>query len=285
LADLRSILSDPQFPALVERLEASAWLGATEVKGPGRELASQVIDGAILIIDRSEDAPLSRAFNLGIERPLSLDTLERIIEAYATAGITSFSTHLLPIARPTHAPRLLEQAGFSRGAQQAAVVRPVGGVDPADAYFRIREATPGDVEVIQDLMSRTTADPGDWARTFSTVVTNGNYRVHLAFEGSTAYAMGGFFYSGETALLFTQSWVVAGYETHGVQGSLIQTALRDAESLGCRWVVCLYPVTAETRTRHFQRMGFEVMYQRRLYFYGPLLNHGPPDPLNRGVRA
>jgi GNAT superfamily N-acetyltransferase len=96
--------------------------------------------------------------------------------------------------------------------------------------------------------------------------------------------MGGFFYSGETALLFNRSWVLPGYESRGVQAALVQTAIRDAESLGCRWVVSVYPVTAETRMRRFQRMGFEVAFQRRVYFHGPEPQPNElADPLSRGA--
>jgi GNAT superfamily N-acetyltransferase len=284
LADLRSILSDPQFPARVERLEAAAWLEVARLPGPGRQLESHTIDGTILIVDRSEEQPVSRAFLLGIDRPISQRLLTGIVDAYEVAGVESFSTCLLPTARPTHAPRLLEGAGFTRGPPQAAVVRPVGGLEGPDPFFRIRVATPEDRPTIQDLMGRTTGDPPDWISTFTTLISGPNWRTHLAFEGSTAYAMGGFFFSGDTALLFTRSWVLPGFETRGVQAALIQAAVRDAESRGCRWVVSLYPVTAETRVRRFQRMGFEVIFQRRVYFYGK--EPGPDElanPLSEGA--
>lgn len=284
MADLRSILSDPQFPAQVERLEAAAWLEMAHARPPARVLETRTVDGSTLIIDRSKAQPVNRVFELGLDRPLSPLILQRIVEAFASDGIDSFDTRLLPIARPTHAPRLLEQAGFKRGPQQAAVVRPVGGIESADPFFRIRIATSGDAGTIEDLMVRSTNDPPDWTRVVSGLLDRIHFRFHLAYEGSRAYAMGGFFFNGETAFLFTRNWVLPGYETRGVQAALLQMAVRDAESQGCRWIVSVYPVTAESRVRRFQRMGFEVIFQRTLYFYG---NEPKPneraDPLSRSV--
>jgi GNAT superfamily N-acetyltransferase len=285
LADLRRILGDPQFPALVERLEAAVWLGLAQAQPPARVLQTLTIDGASVIIDLSTDRPVNRVFELGIDRPISQQTLDHIIGAFAAAGVDSFSAGLLPIARPTQAPRLLEQAGFKRGPQQAAVVRPAGGTEEADSFFRIRPAVPADAALVEDLMVRSAGDPPDWARVVSNLLNNESCRLHLAFEGSRAYAMGGFFSLGDMAFLFTRSWILPGFESRGVESAMIQTALRDAEAQGCNWVVSIYPVTAETRMRRFERMGFEVIFQRRVYFYGPESQPNDlGDPLNRSVQ-
>jgi GNAT superfamily N-acetyltransferase len=270
---------------MVERLEASAWIEMTKVGPPARSLETRSVDGALLIVDRSLDQPVNRAFLLGIDKALSERTLTGITEAFAERGIEAFSTCLLPIARPTHAPRLLEQFGFKRGPKQAAVVRHAGDVQPADQFFRIRAARPEDAAAVQELMVQATADPVDWTRVVSGLIASDHCRFHLAHEGSRPYAMGGFFFNGDTAFLFTRNWVLPGYETRGVQTALIQTVLEDAKAQGCRWVVSIYPMTAETRVRRFQRIGFEVIFQRRFYFYGQEpepeeLN----DPLSRSIR-
>jgi GNAT superfamily N-acetyltransferase len=281
---LRRILSDPQFPALVEHLEAAAWLELSKARAPARVLETLKVDGSTLIIDRSRNQPVNRVLELGIDGPLTSAGIDQIIEAFAAAGIDAFTTCLLPIARPTHAPRLLEQAGFKRGPQQAAVVRPVGGVDPADPFFRIRVAVSEDAHTVEELMTQATGDPLDWTRVVSGLLGSDKCRFHIAEEGSRAYALGGFLRIGDSAFLFTRSWVLSGYETRGIQAALVQTALRDAEEQGCSWVTTILPVTAETRMRRFERMGFEVIFQRRVYFYGqePLPND-LGDPLSRSV--
>lgn len=284
MIDLRRILSDPQFPALVEHLEAAAWLEAAKTKPLVRPLETLSVDGSALIIDRSGNQPVNRVFELGIDRPVSESTLEQIVAAFESRGIDSFTACLLPIARPTHAPRLLEQAGFKRGPQQAAVVRPAGGVNPADPFFRIRAAGPEDAQTVEELMTKATGDPPDWTRLISSLLSSAKFHFQIAEEGSSAYALGGFFSSGDAAILLTRSWILPGYETRGVQAALVQTALRDAEEQGCSWVAGIYAVTAETRMRRFERMGFEVIFQRRVYFYGqePLPNE-LGDPLSRSV--
>jgi hypothetical protein len=281
LAELRRIRNDPQFPAQVERLEATAWREGCNGLPPARGLEAREVDGLSLIIDRSAENPVNRLHLLGIDRPVSLAQLEKVIAIFAAEGVHAFTTSLLPTVRPTQAPRLMAQAGFQRGPQQAAVIRSTQDAERVAPFFRITNAGLADQEALLTVLGGA-GDPPDWSQMVAQHLDGGYWRFQIAWEGSRPYAVGGFFWREDIALQFRRTWILPGFETRGVQTALIQSAVLDAAAQGCRWIVCIYPVTAETRSRRFERLGFEVLFQRRVYFFGQTPQRDSlADPLSR----
>lgn len=260
----RDFRTDPHFASLVEHTEAASWRDVLADTSAGRHMETMTINDALVVIDPSLEASLSRVLLLGVDKPARQDSIESIIDAYSDAGCTEFSVHLSPVARPTSLRRLLESSGFTRLDQEAVVARATGGMAPPDSYFRIRTAEPEDATLIADIMVQAGGAAPDWASLLASRVVAPERDYFIAFDGTIPYAVGGLFIDGELGWM-APIFTLPEYRNRGTQAALIAHVLRWADDAGCRWVTTYYPATNASRMRAFERLGFELVYMRPRY--------------------
>lgn len=97
-------------------------------------------------------------------------------------------------------------------------------------------------------------------------LTRDNWRLYLAYDGSTPYSVGGLHINGDVAWL-APAWTLPEYRNRGTQAALVAHSLRAAREIGCQWATTYYIATSGVRPRNFERLGFELVYMRPRYVW------------------
>ena len=262
----RDLPTDPSFARLVEQAEVDAWLDLDPSMSGSRRFEIQTLDGAILLIDRATEWPLSRTLNLGVIRPATPETIRRIVQAARDSEIETLSAGVSPIARPGTLARMLTQEGFRLADRSVIVARDTAGMMEPDSYFRIRQAALQETEAVVEFMHRVSHAPLDWCRLLAFQLSRERWRFYMAWEHDVPCGLTGIHLSGDMAWL-SVIWVSEEFRNRGTQAALIAYAVRDAEANGAQWITSSYPAAVPGRTRNFERLGFSIVYLRNRFVW------------------
>jgi GNAT superfamily N-acetyltransferase len=239
---------DPTRVHALEHCEIEAWgdwyrcASAASIAAFG--IGIQEVPGGILTRAGADVLALNRVIGLGLAGPVEGPEIDRIVDAYATAGIPRFFVQVPPTA-PASLFVQLEERGFRHYNNWIKLVR--DGSDPPEARteLEVRPARDSDASEFGRITSSCFDWPsavGEWV---GDAVGRPGWRHYVAFEGSAAH------------------------RGKGAQSALLARRIRDAVDAGCdTLVVETAEQTAEKGSpswRNTLAFGFRQAYVRANY--------------------
>ena len=262
-----------ELAARIEKVEAEGWaqrhLAVSEAFQARFGTAVKRYGGAVALRTRHADFPaINRVLALGIEQPLSIETLDRIISDYRGAGISRFLIHWTPAARPSEATAWFAARGFRALRRMAKLYRRTELNVSVPTELSVREIGPSDAEMYERIVAPGNGVPPELAPHVCSTLGHPAWRHYMAFDGGRAIAGASLFLSDDIA------WCAgsATQETdrgRGAQSLLLARRLHDAAMMKCSWMVA--ETLEETATegnpslRNMRRLGFDVAYFRDSY--------------------
>ena len=248
----------------MEEASAAPWLDLPLSETLQPPVRCELVDGAMVLIDRSPGHVMNRVFCLGLEKPATAKTVERIGEVYREAGIDAFLVHLSPMARPTALPRMLEEHGIKLAGREAVAVREATRVRRPDPFFKIQPAGSSDYEAVSSILDGIGGLPRSFIDLISKSAGQPNWNQFIALDGTKPYALSGIYIQGKRAWM-APGWTLPDYRNRGVHAAMITHCINTAADAGCSWITTSYPARTEDRTRSFERAGFKLLYMRSLF--------------------
>ena len=218
----------------------------------------------MVLSDRSPGRILNRVFCLGLEKPATAQTIERIKGIYKEAGSEHFLVHLSPMARPTTLPRLLEEAGLVVGGREAVAVRAATHVKKPDPFFKLIEASASDAEAVAEVLEGIGGLPEAFIDFNRRSIGQPHWHHFLALDGTKPYSLCGVHIKDGHAWM-APAWTLPEYRNRGTHSAMIAHSINLAADQGCDWITTHYPARIEGRTRSYERAGFKLLYLRTLY--------------------
>jgi hypothetical protein len=222
----------------------------------------------VSLAEREPNILLNRVIGLGVEAPEHPGTVEAIAQRYAAAGINEFFLHLCPDAQPPALRDGVIQAGLIKSRGWMKFLRePVAppdvssdlhvqriGVAHAEAFARIAAPAFDLSEAALPLIAALADRPG--------------WHLYLSFDGDIPAGAGAMFVQDEVAY-FEWGATLPAYRRRGGQGAVMAQRIRDAVTLGCRWLTTMTGEAVDGDPQHsyhnILRMGFQPTYLRENY--------------------
>lgn len=253
----------------LERLEASAWAQIQATAGGAFRThfgASVLVDHGVVRLRaaRARDLSLNRVYALGIDSPLTIQSLDELIAEYRYASVTRFMISWAPVAQPAGATRWFEERGFRRIRPIVRLTRRTSPDVTAATGFSIVEAMSSDSTRFGDVAARSNGLPPEFALGLNSTMGRQGWRHYFANDGDRTVG---------TAALYTDGdYAWAGFggtlpedRGRGAQSALLARRIRDAYGVRARWITAW--TTAETPERpnpslhNMLRLGFDITYE------------------------
>lgn len=276
--DRSEALHHPLPDALARRLEsveAGAW-GSVYRAAREEDVAtcgiqvSTVGTATVLTAAHVDVLAFNRTLGLGLDAPAHADDLDTIIERYEAADVPRFFVQVSPAAQPAALFDELQRRGFQHYNNWVKLYRDVAPPPDVTTDLRIERAGPALAAPFADLLAPAFDWPENVQPWLTRLVGRPGWRHYAAFDGDVPAAMGALYATGEYGYLGPAA-THPDHRRRGAQSALIARRIRDARSLGCRYLVT---ETAEDRPDHpapsyrnLRRLGFEVAYVRPNYLY------------------
>jgi len=257
---------DQSLAVRLERAEGAVGCRFVEARAdldPARGACWRDIDGAWAIFD-GPGSPLTQSFGLGIERPVTADTLAALETFFQERGAAA-EHEVSPLAQGD-ALALLSTAGYEPFELTSVLFRPAAGPIAGEigAGLRVRTIQAGEAdawaEVAADGWSDTPevvpfvrAIGGVYARTRAA-------RCYLAELDGRPAAAGVLAVHDGVAVLAGAS-TRPGARRRGAQLALLAARLDDAQALGCD-LAMMAARPGSNSQRNAERHGFRIAYTR-----------------------
>jgi hypothetical protein len=262
----------------IEAIERDAWLDMFAAAPPSYVAASGVtherLDDAAALADRGVAiAELNRVFSLGLEVPLTEESLDRAIAWLRANAASGWAIQLAPLAISETVGKWLNQRGLEKtGTGWAKFHRSsIATVTPAPlSPLEIKSVTPAFADDFGHVVQAGFGLPEATAPWFAALVGRAGWKAYLAFDGTRPVAAGAMFISGNRAWLGIDA-TLADARGRGGQSGIIAQRLRDGLASG------VVGFTAETGNpppgqeaahksyRNYLKAGFAVAYIRQNY--------------------
>lgn len=255
---------------LATRLEdAQAWRAVhyarASMKQSGADGGAIVSVAGAPVIYGGEGIPVNRAISLGMHGPVSEDDLEVIEDFYALRH-TDTVIDLCPLA-DVSLLRALQGRGYTIRGWMSMLFLPLPAM-LANVNYTLRVSRAARDQA--DLWIRTSARGFDEtddvaASTLRTLAPNfyaQNAHCYFAWLNDLPVGTGGMYLHNQIAEFGGASTLVK-YRRRGVQGTLLQQRLVDANALGCD-IAAVLTTPGSTSQRNMQRHGFQLAYTRAI---------------------
>lgn len=256
--------------SLARRLEAAdAALGADFTEACGRLFPQNGAASIALMGSRATfagtDSPMTQAFALGLDGPVTEDELDQLEDFYHSRG-AAVNIELCPLADES-LRSLLGERGYRVIEFSQVMVRELTAADAdlkLSPAISVRQTTAADAPIYGEVMSRGFFEHGDVPQFMDEVsqcFTQLKMLTSFLAEADGKVAgCGGVGIHGEVAT-FAGAATLPEYRNRGVQTALMQARLAFAASSGCRLaMVTTMPGTASYRNA--ARQGFQIAYTR-----------------------
>jgi GNAT superfamily N-acetyltransferase len=265
----------PDFVSAIEAVEARAWASLPVVKS-----TEQLKDdhGAVVATALFADKPYSmanRVVGLGLERPVQLELLDRIVEMYDGCQAGSIFIPTAPTARPSTLPRLLRERGFEPTMKEAKLYRKTENPPPMDQHDYVVVAKEEDYETVLSLYRGGGMD-ASWSEVMAEKLGTPGWYHYLALDGNRPVALAAM-YASEGFALNYHGWTPPPFRHRGYQRALAAYRIAQARDLGCQWTSVNLDVTENPigfTIKSYTRAGFELLYVRTTH-----IRHEPSVPL------
>lgn len=211
---------------------------------------------------------INRAIGLGLDGGESRETVRRIVDAYADAGVARYFIQKHPQAQPSDLHDWMIDAGLEKARGWQKFSRGVAPIDPPETSLTVRQIGPEHGEAFARIACDA-FDLGDAAVPWLAAVPGRpNWHVFMSFDGDQPAG---------TGLLFVQdglAWsdfdtTAPAFRQRGGQSTLLAHRIRYASNLGCR---AIYTCTGEDvpgdpqhSYSNILRAGFREDYVRENY--------------------
>jgi hypothetical protein len=268
-------MNDLELARLAERTEMRAWNDAVRAATP--ELvqtlglaAAPVADGMGLVASRVRSLLYNRAFGFGLDAPIDETALDRAIALYRRDA--PFTIQPSPTARPREIGRWLNARGLEshfdwviwvrEAAPVSHVATPLGidriGLDDAADFARLACGIFTDEAPLVPWITLSIGRPG--------------WNHYVARDGDEPVAIAAL-HVAEGAGWLGWGGTLKSHRGRGAQSALIARRVRDATSLGARWLTVEtaadLPQKPNPSYRNVQRAGFRLLHLRPSYAHVP----------------
>jgi GNAT superfamily N-acetyltransferase len=260
--------------AMVERAEAAAWVDMFElVEADVRQSAGLDVRrygaATALMASNVDTLAVNRILGLGLDTPLQHDVLDEIIAHYRERGVRRFALQWCPAAEPSSTEARLTTAGFHLLPPSIKLCR------LSDSSFFIDGEWARVVEIGRDQAMTFEATvcaglgvPPALVRTVSAPIGDPSWKYYLAYDGAEAIGGAALCARGDVAWCGLAA-TLPHARRRGVQSALLAHRVREAAALGCPWVsadtIAETPERPNQSLRNMQRLGFEIIYERKNY--------------------
>lgn len=259
--------ADLDLSRALERAEAQSNIDFVEARArafPESGAAHLEVAGAHAMFDGVE-SPLTQTFGLGLEMPVTEDSLVRL-EKFFTDRAAPVFHEVSPLADPS-ALELLNRRGYEPLEFTSVMFRPIALRAEEDATpgpITVRCATADEAELWAQTCSRGWSETPelsafmlDFARVAATKTSG---YAFLAELDGVAIGTGGLTLHQGVALFAGASTVPSG-RRRGAQKALLEARLRFAAERGCA-VAMMCALPGSTSQRNAERQGFRIAYTR-----------------------
>jgi hypothetical protein len=257
----------------LEEVEIQAWAdlyrSASEevVRKCGIEV-HRAGSGHVFVASGIDMLALNRVVGFGTGGDVDLDQLLAVVQRFRDAGSPRFFFQLTPLGTPKELPRHLVSVGLKPYNRWVKLYRNVETPVAARTDLHVREIGPGEAATFGRVLTTSFERPDIMGKWFAGTIGRGGWRHYVAYDSENPAAIGAMFVQGEYAW-FDMAGTLSEYRGRGAQGAILQTRIRDAAAMGCRWIVVETAEDTPERSapsyRNTLRSGFRVAYLRPNY--------------------
>src|SRR5450756_1896699 len=205
-------------------------------------------------------ANMNRVYLCGTEAGMESDSVRRLIDLFATAGVKRFFVWLSPGPDMDLMRRWLEEGGLSRIRRTGYPTLACQNRSPVQfrTDLEIREVRAEEIANAREQLGETM-----WPE-YVRSAGEADFFHYMAFDDNRPVAIATLCMFEDLGYLMA----AATAETHrrrGAQQALIATRIERAEQVGCSMLVSETLYMLEHSYRNLQRAGFEEVYEKEVY--------------------
>jgi GNAT superfamily N-acetyltransferase len=230
--------------------------------GVGIEEYGSAVAGSVSGVDV---LAFNRVVALGLAEPASEEGVDRVIDFYATAGVSRFFVQLHPDAQPAELPQWLEARGLTHYNNWVKLHRGTQPVDDAATDLKVRQIDEDAAATFAKIVKDSFEWPDPVESLVACLVGRPNWLHYIAYDGNAPAATAALFVHRECGWLDFAA-TLPGYRGRGGQNALIARRIHDAAERGVKHLIV---ETAEAKPerpspsyRNIVRFGFETAYVR-----------------------
>lgn len=258
---------------LVEGSEARAYaslLGDASIESKKRfGLASRWVAGTTAVVAEGVSGSLNmnRVLGLGVAEPATEALLDELVRPYLDKGL-GYAVELSPRARPNDIVGWLRARRLRRVMPSVMHYRRADHLKGPATKLNVRLAALPEVAAVARLCCKTFRMPDAAGAALCDTANSPLWRHWVAETGGRLIAAGMCFVRDGVAWL---GWDATAPEARGqgAQSALIAARVRDAATLGCRYVTAETAIGTTEREdpsmRNYRRLGFLPAYERMTY--------------------
>jgi GNAT superfamily N-acetyltransferase len=205
-------------------------------------------------------ANMNRVYMCGTEPGMEADSVERLIDLFATHGVKRFFVWLSPGPDMNVMRGWLERCGLSRNRRTGypTLCRSHPSPVPFNTDFEVREVSGREIEAARDQLGETV-----WPEYARSAGEEGIFH-YMAYDDRRPVAIASLCIFEDLGYLMAAA-TAESHRKRGAQQALIATRVQRAEQLGCSIQVSETLYMIEHSYRNLQRAGFEEVYEKEVY--------------------
>ncbi|NIN72958.1 MAG: GNAT family N-acetyltransferase [Gemmatimonadetes bacterium] len=259
----------------LETAEIAAWGDFYRAASPASAAACGLglleDDGTLAVRAAAADVlALNTVMGLGLKRPASDATIEKLVEFFVSARVPRFFVKVSPTTEAADIGESLTARGFKHYNNWVKLYRDTSPPPHASTDLEIRRIDEDEAPAFGRIVVSCFDWPESAASWVADMVGRDSWRHYMAFDGAGPAATGALFVSQGLAWIDFAT-TLPEYRGRGAQSALLAQRIRDAAELGCEGLVV---ETAEDRSekpapsfRNQLRFGFQVAYVRPNFIY------------------
>ncbi|MDA1191436.1 MAG: hypothetical protein O3A46_07095 [Candidatus Poribacteria bacterium] len=231
-----------------------------------------LIADALVSVDPTSDSPYpsankNQAQYLGVEREVSPETLDEIVEVYRRANVARFFLPISPSPQAADIPKWFRKRKIKRfqGTGYPTLLRKAETLPSHETELTVRRVSREEVAAHEDAVRAIYTGLMD-APGFLKPLGQPDFHSFLAFDGDTPVAGGVLWVDGDFGFL-TNAITAESHRGRGAQSALIVARTNLAVELGCAWVASETLYLLRTSFGNLKRKGFEEVYAKQMYVW------------------
>jgi GNAT superfamily N-acetyltransferase len=235
------------------------------------QLRCEVIGSALVSIAGAvppSGIVLNRAIGLGVAQPADRQTVDRIVEQYAVAGVSRYFVHVHPDSAPPELRSWLADRGLERARSWVKFTRGREAPPAVTTPVEVQVARPEHMPAFARIVSAA-FDLGSAAESWVVNLDRAqDWRAYVGLVDGEVVATGGLFIRDGIG------WLDFGatdprFRGRGAQSALLRQRIVEALDLGCRLLATATGEAVAGDPQHsyknIRKMGFREAYTRENY--------------------